>query len=206
MNRSHFVFAVAVTGMFLSFIFGIPNLMADVVITGYDAGAPKPVGIIKPDLSVPEKDKTVTLITPDGGSTKQRGSWTGNALVEIANSGQDPLPTKGRPWYVDSSRCFVVNVNSASADAGTMRMPDGGVLDQNTLYRCVNPSASVGDVCFLQGAYPTSCTAPSGMVRVAPGAELYTAFPNELDGGAANPRAVSSSGAASMTCCPIQYL
>ena len=135
----------------------------------------------------------------DGGSrTRPAPLPVSGAVVPTSHDGGLPV-TVPKVWTVVSTACIAATVDSASKDAGLLVSADTGGAASGVLYRCVNPSASVGDVCFLAGGtYPTSCTAPQAMVRVPPGGEVYTALTAPV-------YAVSSSGAAGLTCCPVSW-
>ena len=141
-------------------------------------------------------DTKPKLKAPDGGSVEAAGSASGSQYVV-----PEPGSTAAQPptWHYDSTACLNVVVDSASKDAGTLAATDGGVPQSGVLYRCTNPSGSVGDVCWIEGGiYPLTCLTPQSMMRLAPGQVELTRLVSPV-------RAVSSSGAAGLTCCPVVF-
>ena len=138
---------------------------------------------------------TATLLSPDGGV----GTLPVVGVV-VTTSRDGGLPqTVPQVWRIDSTKCLIVAANSASLDAGTLLYADGGVAVSGALYRCINPSASVGDLCYLEGGgVPTSCTAPTAMMRIAPGTSEFTTLTAPV-------KTTSSSGEAGLACCQVVF-
>jgi hypothetical protein len=119
--------------------------------------------------------------------------------VEIQSGDGGTAETKPRMWRVNSAACLSVSVNSAGPDGGRLAAVDGGVAETNTLYRCVAGSGNAGDICYRSdGVFIPSCTGATLAVQIVPGGELYTKLVPTLS-------VQSSSGAATMSCCPMPW-
>lgn len=155
------------------------------------------VAVFAGDAVAGKSDKYGRQVITYEAPIDDAGTWTQSAPMPVSGS----VTSTPSTWTVNSGACIAASVSAATGgeDGGRLRSADGGIAAASTLYRCFNPSGSTGDICLRSNSTtPFACSASALAMAVAPGGEAWTMLTDPV-------MVSSSSGAASLICCPVTY-